>query len=233
MRLATAACPILLGVLLLGSVRDSFGTGFLLHRPESASGSLTLDSFSAPSLATAILKQEVLRLLTAYHEQQDQLSHLAAVGSGGRATGAAAVSKVGASAPPEHTPALGETIMALEQLQHRIQVLHLTLDSGLLGVYAATGRAREFVDRYLHLAHEAPGHGELVVWFATAVEAAQRCGRIQEFTEALGQLVRFPDNTGTLQTLAKLLEQARPWPAGAVLEPTRRGGVAATTPGQP
>jgi hypothetical protein len=82
------------------------------------------------------------------------------------------------------------------------------MDCRLLGVYAQSRRDREFVDHYLHLVREASEHGELVVWFPYAVEAARRCGRQEELTDALRHEIRFRECTGTTRSLAGLLDGA-------------------------
>jgi hypothetical protein len=160
---------------------------------EVADGSLPLDSFSQPSLALALLKQEAARLLAAYLQQRDQVSpaeHEAV--------------------PPLQDSRLDAAMAPVARLHRQIEELGFDLDCRLLWLYAENHRHREFLDRYLHLVQEAPRRTEVAVWYAYAFAAARGCGRSEELADALEHVVRFRERAGTVQTLAGLLE-ARAW----------------------
>jgi hypothetical protein len=156
---------------------------------EMAAGALPLDSFSQPSLALALLKQEAARLLAAYLQQRDLFSPAAHE-----------------AVPPLQDSRLDAAMAPVARLHRQIEELGFDLDCRLLWLYAENHRHREFLDRYLHLVQEAPRRTEVAVWYAHAFAAARGCGRSEELADALQHVVRFRERAGTVQTLARLLE---------------------------
>ena len=127
----------------------------------------TLDSFSEPGIAVALLKMEADRVFGDYVQHE----------------GAHLPNTVGASdlaAPQADTP-----LARLEKLHQQMEDLARDLDDKLMIVYAREGCANHFVERYLDRlgARTEDGSVGLLAW--TALFYAEQCQRTAELVHPM------------------------------------------------
>ena len=182
-RYAVTACLVLLAMLLWRLAGD-------FRTPDPRSCAPVLDSFSEPSVCLARLKQEAEVLMLAYTKNRDEEENPQPGPSqdGTRPTG-------------------GFRGQALANLHAGVQDLEVDLDRKLLVPYYQNGSWNEFVDCYLRLIQQTPERpvGEAMAW--SALTCAQKCGRIEEVTDAMYHVVRFHPNLQSAQALRMALDR--------------------------
>lgn len=216
-----SAAYALLALLLVWLMAGGWGWVSGLRPAAGSDGMLPLDSFSPPSLASAVLEREAQRLLVIYAERRDEAGYPQLQPAAERGPGADSGTAGPSLTDPATTSAVEAAIAPVTRLHAQVQGLNLDLDCRLLGVYFENRHYGEFLDRYLHMVLEAPGRSEVAVWSSAAREAARACGRTDELTEALRHAVRFRPEAKNRETLEGLLEQ---W------DPARAAGVALAQP---
>jgi hypothetical protein len=153
-------------------------------------GPCELDSFSKPSLAVAILKQEAGRRFYACMERQPPVPDQGP-SDGSRA--AAALQAPG--------------IQPLAKLRQQTRELNVDLDSMLLNACDEKGLWNAYLDCYLQLlqgASEAP----LVLNCArNALLISDKCGRTEEVLDAMRHVTRFHRQLKTAEGLRSLVEE--------------------------
>jgi hypothetical protein len=204
-----------------------------------AEGVCKLDSFSQPSLAAAILRQEAQRLLTAYVQGQQQLE---LTGKELEACGRAnAVQGPFSRVASERSGADQLTIQPIEQFERTVCELSTELNRMLILAYFQNGSWNEFIDRYLISLHTEPESAVVVHWAWCALESSQDCDRTSEVLDEFEHLTRFHPQWKTARGLKSVLDEWRATdkPAAARVDPPVYQNLAADPvagnlePGQP
>jgi hypothetical protein len=210
----TVAATLLYQHALAGSETDlSNAADDLLKEPA------LLDSFSEPSVACALLKQEADRLLLVYSDKRNLEAVSQQVETPSRLEVAKQIHLRGArtcvatsrNPPGSQIPEM----QALLDLDQRVCELHLDLSRKALKIYLDEQLWDRFVDRYLQIVGEWPDRWEVRTYFADALECAEKCGRAKELASALGQLSQAHPE---LRTFADAVpKQKAPRPQGSEL----------------
>jgi hypothetical protein len=208
----TAVSYLVLGLLLAGQV-----IGEVLKSARSAKASVLqdelapFDSFSEPSLAVRVLKQETERLYFAYTVARDEATARPCGPSDKK--GYPAGPRVGLdelqSLPglKQESPSLVLAVEGIQQLRREIAALNLDLNAKLEGLYYDRSLWNEFLDGYLRLLHEGPEGAQVVPWEWCALESARACGRTEEIVGALRQLIEFRATSKTARGLKTVLDE--------------------------
>lgn len=202
-------CLALIALLVYRVAAASIGSSLAFRPDDLRDGVACFDSFSDPSVACAILRQEADRLLLAYGEQwrQEQASPARQAGAGREVA-----ARPGTRQRADPLPASGDppglqtsSVQSLAALVAQVQDLNLNLSRNLLVVYSRQHLWNEFVDRYLQIVRERPGRNEGLVWARLALDSAQKCGRAEEVADVLQHIVRFHPELRTAEGLAEAL----------------------------
>lgn len=201
-------------LLLLFVIWHLAGAGFRVFRFfSSATASIEdigqLDSFSQPSIARAILKQEADRLLAAYLRDCQQGLEIEAAQNLAQAGNQTPQRLLPPSACAKGRSPRAQTIAQLTKLQQTVEELDSDLDRALLMVYSQNGLWNEFVDHYLHLACAEPQSFAIPCWAWMALDYSQRCNRNAEVVDALEHLLQFHPELKTTRGLKTTLEEWR------------------------
>jgi hypothetical protein len=209
------SCYLLLAILIFADLaRSGFRASEYLHGPVLVAGVSPLDSFSEPSTAAAILKEEAEKLLFEYTEARN------AAWSGEIPVGLDSV-QTGAQTSVESNPhrfagfvrgsALElSRVRPLEKLQITVRDLNLEVYQKLLVVYSENHFDNELVNTFLNLLNDAPERPEVLDWVRITLERSQDCQRTQEVQDALQHTLRFhPD----LKTAVRLRDLKETWDA--------------------
>lgn len=204
-------CLALIALEACRLAATSTKTGDAFRPDDLLDGIASFDSFSEPSVACAILRQEAERLQLVYREHQDQ-----------EVTSQARLARLGVE--PAARPGTGQTsdplmpsgnqagwqassIQSLNALDAQVQDLERSLSRTLLMVYAHQHLWNEFVDRYLQLVREGPAREEVVVYFRCALDCSLKCGRTEEVVDLLRHIVRFHPELNTAERLNSALAE--------------------------
>jgi hypothetical protein len=196
--IAQNAFSLLLATLVAADLAQSgLKVVQLFRTPDLVAGVSPLDSFSTPSAAAAILKEEAETLLFDYAAARD-----AACASDRSAThGSRQIMK------EQHPEAdLVSRIQPLEKLYTTVQDLNLELYQKLLVVYSENHLENELVDTFLLLLQNAPERPEVLSWVRIALDCSQHCGRTEELEDAVHHALRFHPNLKTAAPLADLMQ---------------------------
>ena len=221
-----AGLGLLLTALLVGRLAEAgFKAGRLFQPDDLRDEPATLDSFSEPAVACAILKQEAERLLLVYREDRDreQPARQPDTGRGVEPEPQAGAGRI--AEPPAGSRILSRprtsAIQPLSVLDAQVRDLKLSLCRELLSVYFDQHLWNEFVDRYLQLVREGPEQPEVVGYVFCALECSQKCGRAEEVVDVLQHVVRFHPESKRAEELKRALEKWKTEGA-AVLEVGQR-----------
>jgi hypothetical protein len=172
-----------------------------------------LDSFSKPSLAAAILKQEAGRLFSAYLEQEEiRKAAELRPGSGRRPRPTANRQPPG----PDQGPSNGRStaaaleapaIQSLASLRREAQRLNIDLDRMLLNIYYENRSWNAYLDCYLGLLQAAPENPLVLSCAKTALLVSRESGRTDETLDAMQHLTRFPRDARTARGLKDVVEE--------------------------
>jgi hypothetical protein len=203
-------CLLLAALIVADLARYGFRVGQYLRTPVLVAGVSPLDSFSEPSTAAAILKQEAESLLFDYTEARDTVwSSAASAGHDSRPTG----SRGNVESNPSRFAGCARgsvlevsRIRPLEELQATIQDLNLEVYQKLLVVYSENHLDNELLDTFLRLLEVAPDCPEVLDWVRIALDSSQHCDRTEEVQEALLHTIRFHPTLKTAPRLAALKE---------------------------
>jgi hypothetical protein len=209
-----AFCLLLAGLVLADLARSGIEAGQYLRTPILLAGVSPLDSFSKPSTAAAILKQEAETLLFEYTEARNATSTQdPSVMEGSRH----AANQGQPATHPIHFTGFARgsalevaRIRPLERLQVTAQNLNLELYQDLLFVYSENHFDNELVDTFLRLLRVSPECPEVLQWVRAALDSSQPCGRTMEVEDALQHTLRFHP---TLKTAAQLAALKQSWDA--------------------
>jgi hypothetical protein len=184
----------------------------LPFRPDDLrDGVAFFDSFSDPSVACAILKQEAERLLLIYceHFDHEQAAKARQAGAGRELAAQLATHQMA-----DPLPATGDrpglqtsVIQSLTAFDAQVQDLNLDLGRKLLVIYARQHLWNEFLDRYLQIVRERPGRDEVLVWARLALDCSRKCGRAEEVADVLQHVVRFHPESRTAERLKTVLAE--------------------------
>jgi hypothetical protein len=199
----------LVALLLYRVAAASIGSSQPFRPDDLRDGVTFFDSFSDPSIACAILRQETQRLLLIHteHFDQEQASQAGQVGADRELAVRARTRQKADSLPASGDPSgLDRSSMqSLAALDAQVQDVNLDLGRTLLVVYAREQSWNEFVDRYLQIVRERPGRAEVVVWARRALDSSQKCGRAEEVADVLQHVVRFHPELRTAEGLERAL----------------------------
>jgi hypothetical protein len=190
---------LLAALIVAGLARSGFKAGQYLYAPVLMAGVSPLDSFSEPSTAAAILKQEAESLMFVYTEARDtELSRVALADHGSRPIRFAGFARGSVLEVSRIRP--------LEDLQATVQDLNVDVYQKLLVVYSQNHFDNELLDTFLRLLQVAPERPEVLGWVRTALDSSQHCDRREELQEALVHTIRFHPTLRTAPRLAALKE---------------------------
>ena len=206
-------CLLLLLVCHLAAVEYQTGQCLKLSRTPD-DGLCELDSFSKPSIATAILKQEARRLFLACNDQQHELEEAAEVGLGS----AHRPRQPGGRQPPgpgqapsdgcSRAAALGVPAMQpLARLGQQTQELNIDLDGDLMVIYYRNRSWNACLDCYLQVLQGAPENPLVLSWAQTALAISESCRRTDEILDAMQHVTRFHRELKTARALTSMVEQ--------------------------
>lgn len=177
---------------------------FLISPANTRASLSNLDSFSPPSVATAILNQEVDRLLLLYTNefpcgemQTPEPSQLPGPAAGF------------CERPEMAKRCSGDNFKGMVEIHGAIQRLSMDLDRKFLRVYFREGSWDAFLDSYLRLLRTEPAVPDVVGWEWCALRCSQRCGRTEELVDALEHAVRFHPERKTRHGLRNALNDWR------------------------
>jgi hypothetical protein len=145
-----------------------------------------LDSFSAPSVASGILKQQAEHLLMIYSRNRQVMTR---------------VDRTQGIQVDEQA-----TIQEFEALQHEVSEVDVDLDRKLMIVYLDHHLYNQFLDRYLHLIHSDPQSANVLNWAWPALTCSKECARTAEVFTGLANLARFHPELKTARGLKLLLK---------------------------
>jgi hypothetical protein len=206
-RSAVVVCDVLLLLALVWETASELKSNAFFQTAELANEAPPLDSFSSPSLALAVLNREAQRLLMAYSQKREETGLPERSGLGG-ATPTGMSGRAGGPRPALATSARPHpSIAPIASLHAQVEELKLELDDRLMWIYAESGLDQEFLNCYLHLAAEAPGSADVVLWLPQALKCAQGCGRTDELTDALRHLIQFHGALQRARAVSRFLEQ--------------------------
>jgi hypothetical protein len=202
------------GLVLIDLARSGIKAGQYFRMPVLLAGVSPLDSFSEPSTAAAILKQEAEMLLFEYTEARNGASaHYPSVRQNpkrGANQGQPASYPLQFSGFERGSALDVARIRPLEKLQATVQNLNLELYRDLLVVYSENHFDNELVDTFLRLLRVSPECPEVLQWVRIALDSSQPCGRTEEVQDALQHTLRFHP---TLKTAAQLAALKQSWDA--------------------
>jgi hypothetical protein len=203
-------CLLLAALIVADLARFGFKAVQYLHAPVLMAGVSPLDSFSEPSTAAAILKQEAESLLFDYTEARNKVwSSAASAGHDPRPTNNEGNIE---SNPSRFAGCVRGSafevarIRPLQELQTTVQDLNLDVYQKLLVVYSENHFDNELLDTFLRLLQVAPERPELLDWVRIALDSSQHCDRTAEVEEALVHTIRFHPTLNTASRLAALKE---------------------------
>jgi hypothetical protein len=171
-----------------------------------------LDSFSRPSIASAVLQLEAERLFAEYVALYDQEWRPGPPGSPARrgAQLAPGQGQTGGEKPQQGSAKTATAIEALEELDATVGRLQCDLERKLLAAYAQNHLSDKFLDHYVLLLRERPD-GAAGLYAAQALAWSRSCGRTGEVLEALKHLNRYqPHRKDAAVLRAALAEWAIP-----------------------
>jgi hypothetical protein len=210
-------CLLLVSLLLWRLAGDGFHIGGRVGILDLANGAPALDSFSEPSVALAVLKQEAERLMLTYDERRAQAEAARSASSWNSvATRDRAALGLGSSWPAALNSPAARQAAALKrmlELHAEVQDLEFDLNQKLLTAYSQNASCNEFLDCYVRLVQQLPAPAAVALWTPYALEYARKCGRGEEVADALHHAIRFqqnPDNakgTRPVQDIKALLEK--------------------------
>jgi hypothetical protein len=196
--------------LLLGTLVgiDLAGSGFnasqYFHKSRPVERISALDSFSAPSTAVVVLRQEAEALLFDYTESRDNAWDIRdsrpAIKTDVELDKVDRFRGFRRGSSPEIT-----TIRPLEMLQASVRSLDLDLCQKLLMIYSENHYENELVDTFLRML-KTPECPEVLQWVRIALDCSQRCNRTAEVLDALQHTLRFHPNIRTAESLDTLLQ---------------------------
>jgi len=194
-----------LGYRTSGSSKLSIALGDDVHE---------FDSFSRPSIAAAILKQEAGRLFVACAEQQGELGEAGELGLGSvhqpRATASRHPPGPDKGRSDGHSTAgvpQAPAIQPLASLRQENQELGIDLDRKLIAVYYQNCSWNACLDCYLHLLQGAPENPVVVCWARTALLVSEKSGRTDEVLDAMQHVTRFHRDVKTARGLTSVVEE--------------------------
>jgi len=206
---ATSTTKVFTFILMALAASQFVGLGLqglhLLISSDNKPASLSsLDSFSPPSVATAIVNQEADRLLLLYTEnfpaQATQASEKAQ-----RLDPAA-----GSCESREIVKRCsGDRLNAMTEIHGAVRRLGADLDRKFLMVYFREDSWDAFLDSYLRLLRTEPAVPEVVGWEWCALRCSQRCGRTDELVDSLEHALRFHPEQKTRHGLRNVLDDWR------------------------
>jgi hypothetical protein len=192
----------LLGFVVWHLAHAGFKTSqFFTSSTITSEGVCQLDSFSEPSVAASILKQEAERLLGAYAQSRDQKAmelpqNVAQQGDPqGTNRNPSGLAGFECSAP------FRSTIEPLEKLHRNVQELNGDLDRKLMLVYYQNRRSGEFLDCYLHFFRAEPENAQVLTWAWSALGCAESCQRTDEVLDEFEHLLKYHPNFKTARGL--------------------------------
>jgi hypothetical protein len=194
------------------------GLRFLISSPNKPVGLSNLDSFSPPSVATAIVNQEADRLLLLYTEKFPSQAT--------RASDSAPYLSpaVGFRESPEIAKRCsGDRARDLVEIHEAVRRLSTDLDRKFLMVYFREDSWNDFLDSYLRLLLTEPAIPDVVGWEWCALRCSQRCGRTDELVDALEHAVRFHPELKTRHGLRSVLDDWRACNASNLNSPINQG----------
>jgi hypothetical protein len=176
-------------------------------------GPCELDSFSKPSLAAAILKQEAGRLFSAYLEQEEirEAAELR-LGSGRQPRQPASRRPPG----PDQGPSAGcgtaaallaPAIQPLARLRQETWELNMHLDGRLMEAYYQNHLWDAYLDCYLQLLQGAPENPLVPICARTALLVSEKSGRTDEVLDAMQHVTRFHRDVKTARGLKNAVEE--------------------------
>lgn len=146
-----------------------------------------LDSFSEPSLASSILRQQSDRLLLSYTPHQQITTR---------------------AGTTQRLQIDNRSITKqIEELQHEVATLDSDLDRGLMIIYFDNHLWSEFLDRYLHLVHTEPQSANVLMWAWPALTCSKNCNRTDEVFAELKNLTQFHPTLKTISGLKAVLSE--------------------------
>jgi hypothetical protein len=169
-----------------------------------------LDSFSPPSVATSVLRQEAERLLLVYTRERDEErkpKHPGKTGSSSEAHGVAPF--WGAPGDLLRKPGSQATVGEMEELHAELRSLEVDVDRKLMLICFENQRWDELLDRYLEFVQVAPENSYVLTWAPNALDCARLCSRTKEVRDALENVIRFHGQTKIAVRLAEVLAQGR------------------------
>ncbi len=175
-----------------------------------------IDSFSEPSVACAILKQEADRLLQRCWWDHDRALVALEGPDGGAQPAVAPTARPGTDRPDrpgEGSDSQAAAVQPLRALDRQVQDVQLNLTRNLLVAFLNQGLWSEYVDRYLQLVQATPGRSEVTIHARSALDCARKCGRVEEVLDALQHVIRYHPELRTAQGLKDVLAE---WKTGSL-----------------
>jgi hypothetical protein len=214
--ITACGCLLLVSLLLWRLAADGFHFGGRVGILDLANCAPALDSFSEPSVALAVLKQEAELLMLSYDERkaQAEAARAASLWNGVAASDRTAFGLGSNWSGVLNSPAARQAaaLKLLAKLHAEVEDLEMDLNRKLLTAYSQNASCNEFLDCYVRLVQQLPAPSAVALWTPYALECARKCGRGEEVTDALHHAIRFqqnPDNakgTGTVQEMKALPE---------------------------
>jgi hypothetical protein len=157
------------------------------------------DSFSEPSIAAAVLRQEADRLLGAYLQEDPQNLNF---GPGSPNPTDPARPALG-QCPIERSP----SIPAIQNLQKEVHALDSDLDRALMVIYFRERSWNNFLDCYLHFLQTDPQSAFVLILTRSALIGSENCGRTDEVLDALAHFTKLHGELKSTQLVRGMLEQ--------------------------
>ena len=159
-----------------------------------------LDSFSEPSLASAILRRKAQGLMTSYTEYRPIT--------------------ISTGELEQRQPGAKGIIENVEELRRDVCAAEAELDADLMVIYFDNQRWNQFLDRYLHFIHSNPESPNVLPWAWPALTFSKRCNRTEEVYCELENLTHFHPTLktapGLTNVLAEWRAEAKPFPGESV-----------------
>jgi hypothetical protein len=197
--------------------QSGFRAVLYFHNSGLTPGVTYLDSFSEPSMAVAILKQEAEKLMMNYTQARDEASTLQvpmtvqpapSVHSNHSAFNPSTIQFRGFA---RGSPLETSSIQPIERLHAAVRDLEIELELKLLVIDWENSFEHELVDGFLLLLRQAPENLEALEWLPTALDSAQHCGRTEEVEDALQEALLFHPH---LKTAVQMRSKKEEWDRG-------------------
>jgi hypothetical protein len=203
-----AAAGLLVAGQVLGELLKSVQSSKSFGLPDELAA---FDSFSQPSLAVRVLKQQTERLFFAYTVARDEAAAARSRRkdeNGDAPNPQGTLGEVRSMAElREQSAPMALAVEQMQQLRSEIAALNLDLDRRLTALYYDQHLWNDFLDGYLRLLQEGPERAHVVPWEWCALESARACGRTEEIVGALRQLIEFRAIPKTARGLRTVLDE--------------------------